>query len=471
MRPTKYKKYVKINEDDVLNLHINNFSIDDICSKLNATRYVVEKILNSRGIKLGTKVDRLKDKYEDIIKLYQKTNRLTTVAKEFNTTSHIINKILNLHNIPKREVIKELNIDEVIDFYKKTHKVKMVADKFGVSNFVILKLLHSNNIRVSKIKYSDDEIIKRYQEVKIIDRVSRDLQISDKTVARILNKHNIQTLAQKRKEVGDVFGKLTIIEETEPKITPSGKKIRQFILKCECGNEIKINSSKLSKRKTLNCGCINKEKKKLKEEKERIRKEKYKKLLLEREEKKKNKPKKTLRFKRDYFVGLVKDRLTILSIGTESLGKRTILCKCECGNIKEMSMHNFYQVKSCGCLQNENRVKASIKHGNAKRVDPNRRKWYDRWRSMIKRCYNPKIKSYPNYGGRGITVCDRWREPDGVGCENYYNDIHNILGPQPSPEHSLDRINNDGIYEITNLRWATKSQQTKNQRRHVKHKN
>ena len=83
---------------------------------------------------------------------------------------------------------------------------------------------------------------------------------------------------------------------------------------------------------------------------------------------------------------------------------------------------------------------------------------------MIKRCYNPKIKSYSNYGGRGITVCDRWREPDGVGCENYYNDIHNILGPQPSPEHSIDRINNDGPYEITNLRWATNSEQNKNKR-------
>ena len=87
---------------------------------------------------------------------------------------------------------------------------------------------------------------------------------------------------------------------------------------------------------------------------------------------------------------------------------------------------------------------------------------------MIKRCYDPKMHAYPNYGGRGIKVCDRWLEPNGVGSQNYYEDIHNILGPQPSPEHSLDRINNDGMYEITNLRWATNSQQAKNQRRNKK---
>jgi hypothetical protein len=87
---------------------------------------------------------------------------------------------------------------------------------------------------------------------------------------------------------------------------------------------------------------------------------------------------------------------------------------------------------------------------------------------MIKRCYNPKVDSYSNYGGRGITVCDRWREPNGVGSQNYYEDIHNVLGPQPSSEHSLDRMDNDGMYEITNMRWATNSEQVKNQRRNIK---
>jgi hypothetical protein len=83
---------------------------------------------------------------------------------------------------------------------------------------------------------------------------------------------------------------------------------------------------------------------------------------------------------------------------------------------------------------------------------------------MISRCYNPKNRGYVNYGGRGITVCEKWRLPDGEGCKNYIEDIHNILGPQPSPGHSLDRIDNDGPYVITNLRWATRSVQNKNKR-------
>jgi hypothetical protein len=78
---------------------------------------------------------------------------------------------------------------------------------------------------------------------------------------------------------------------------------------------------------------------------------------------------------------------------------------------------------------------------------------------------NHQNHAYKNYGGRGIKVCDRWLEPNGKGCENYYNDIHNILGPQPTSNHSLDRKNNDGNYIIDNMRWATLSEQARNQQK------
>jgi hypothetical protein len=82
---------------------------------------------------------------------------------------------------------------------------------------------------------------------------------------------------------------------------------------------------------------------------------------------------------------------------------------------------------------------------------------YRIWGNMIQRCENPKNPRFERYGGRGITVCKRWRE----SFEDYLEDIQ-TLGEQPSPDHTLDRIDNDGPYEISNMRYATKAEQAKN---------
>lgn len=99
----------------------------------------------------------------------------------------------------------------------------------------------------------------------------------------------------------------------------------------------------------------------------------------------------------------------------------------------------------------------SFKHGHASHKKPTPE--YRAWHSMKDRCYNPNNKYFKDYGGRGIIVCDRWKN----SFENFLAD----LGFRPSNKHSLDRIENNGIYEPSNCRWATKNQQDNNRRTSV----
>lgn len=80
---------------------------------------------------------------------------------------------------------------------------------------------------------------------------------------------------------------------------------------------------------------------------------------------------------------------------------------------------------------------------------------YKAWGHMKERCYNSNCVNYKNYGARGITLCDRWKD-----FINFYQD----MGTKPSNKHSLERIDNNGNYEPNNCKWATRGQQLRNKR-------
>lgn len=127
-------------------------------------------------------------------------------------------------------------------------------------------------------------------------------------------------------------------------------------------------------------------------------------------------------------------------------------CKCDCGNIITTSGGNLRSgdTKSCGCLEHDNLVERNLKHGKCGTRE------YTIWKGIRQRCYNKNEPHYADYGGRGISVCDRWNE----SFENFLQD----MGLSPSLTHSIDRINNSGNYEPSNCFWATKKEQGGNKR-------
>lgn len=150
------------------------------------------------------------------------------------------------------------------------------------------------------------------------------------------------------------------------------------------------------------------------------------------------------------LTGHVYGRLTVVRLH----GRRTTPsghtykvweCLCECGNTAVVSGGSLRQgtTIACGCAHRD----AVTTHGLRSKPE------YEVWRLMLRRCEDPSFTGYRYYGGRGITVCDRWR------------DLHAFIedmGPRPSKTHSIDRIDGNKGYEPGNCHWATKTEQCRN---------
>lgn len=285
---------------------------------------------------------------------------------------------------------------------------------------------------------------------------------------------------------GRIFGRLFVIERVFDR--PTNKV--WWICRCDCGNSMVSSGSDLKSGNTRSCGCLRSEftsKRTLIP----ISGQRFGRLLVGKE---------TQRRKQRIFRLCVCDCGKVLWVLTgsltsgnttscgcwksESVSKRSLktlsgqrfgrlsvgeemerrkqgvfwLCECDCGNALwvDAGALTTGNTKSCGCWKNELMSDLGRRNKGKTKADALiRNPTYRIWAYIKTRCYNPNATGYANYGGKGITVCERWRTS--------FRAFQEDMGARPSSKHSIDRYPNGyGNYEPGNCRWATAKEQAEN---------
>jgi hypothetical protein len=154
------------------------------------------------------------------------------------------------------------------------------------------------------------------------------------------------------------------------------------------------------------------------------------------------------------YIGQKKNFLTVIGEEHDKKGRLYLVCRCDCNNVKRMQYQHWKNgsIKSCGCM----RLKL-LHNATCKPDSIYKERLHTIWSHMKQRCYNPKSDNYYLYGGRGIRICDEWK--------NSYESFREwALSNGYADNLTIDRINPNGNYEPSNCRWATAEAQSSNRR-------